>query len=202
MSELQYLLFYEPKEEYGWGSNFYPSKPLIIEGETWQNTEQYFQAMKFRETDEKGYEYSNIIKEADSPMKVKCLGTQKKHVYGGKWKINKKTDHRLLVDVLTEYKDVHIRPDWEAVKLSVMIKALIVKFLQKDLNAKIVSIPDNALLVEHTTRDTIWADGGDGGTGEKGKNYLGKILTTLSHIFKYGNCNHMSPELRKRVKII
>jgi len=201
MSTIQYLLFYEPEEEYGWASNFYSAKPLLIEGETWQNTEQYFQAMKFRETDQKGYEYSNIIKEADTPMKVKCLGTQKKHHYGKSWKINKKTDQRLLFDILDEYKNITIRTDWEAVKINVMIKALIAKFQQKDLCAKITSIPDNALLVEHTTRDNVWADGGDKGTEEKGSNYLGKILTVLSHVLKYGNCNKMNSSLKKAVKI-
>ena len=198
---IRYLQFYNPKDEFGWGSNFYPTKPLVIDGEIWQNTEQYFQAMKFRTTDRKGYEYSNIIKEADSPMKVKCLGTQKKHVYGGKWKINKKTDHRITNDVIQEYKDVKMRSDWEHVKVKVMIKALFAKFKEPDLRVKITSIPDNALLVEHTTRDSVWGDGGDGGTGEKGKNYLGKILTVISHVLKYGNCDRMSEELKKIVNL-
>lgn len=198
---IRYLQFYNPKDEFGWGSNFYPTKPLVIDGEIWQNTEQYFQAMKFRTTDRKGYEYSNIIKEADSPMKVKCLGTQKKHVYGGKWKINKKTDHRITNDVIQEYKDVKMRSDWEHVKVKVMIKALFAKFKEPDLCVKITSIPDNALLVEHTTRDSVWGDGGDGGTGEKGKNYLGKILTVMSHVLKYGNCDRMSEELKRVVKL-
>ena len=62
----------------------------------------------------------------------------------------------------------------------------------------LLGIPDNALMVEHTTRDTVWADGG---TGERGTNYLGKILTVLHHVLKYKNCDKMSKELRKKVRI-
>ena len=49
-----YIPFYEPEDEYGWGSNFYKTKPLLISSdidqkiESWDTTEQYFQAMKFR----------------------------------------------------------------------------------------------------------------------------------------------------------
>lgn len=49
--------------------------------------------MKFRGSDAtpRMIEYSNIIKEADSPMKTKMLGSQKKNLsFGKKWKINKK----------------------------------------------------------------------------------------------------------------
>ena len=65
-----------------------------------------------------------------------------------------------------------------------------------------MTIPDNAILVEHTTRDKIWADGGDGGSGKKGQNWLGKILTALSWYYKYGDCGNMPPSLKKSIKII
>lgn len=200
---IEYILFYDEKKRYGWGSNFYEAQPLNINGEKWRTTEQYFQAMKFRGkgASPRSIEYSNLIKEADTPMKVKSLGTQKKHFRGGKWKINKVTEHRLMNDVIDEYKDVTVRPDWERVKNRVMTRALVSKFSQPALKKAITSISDNALMVEHTTRDKIWADGGDGGSGEKGQNRLGKILTALSHILKYGDTSHMSPELRRKVRI-
>jgi len=201
IQHIQYLTFYDPKDAYGWCSNFYTSKPITIQGETWTNTEQYFQAMKFRDGTPRGLEYSNIIKNADSPQKVKSLRTQKTHMYGGKWMINKKTDHRILNDVIKEYSDLKMRPDWEDVKVQVMIRALLGKFREKDLKEKLVSIPDNGLLVEHTTRDKIWADGGDGGTGEKGLNYLGKILTAIAHVLKYGSCDRMTAELGDAIRI-
>jgi len=200
---ITYLKFYETGDEYGWASNFFAITPFVIDGETWRTTEQYFQAMKFRgpKADAHSIEYSNVIREADSPMKVKSLGTQKKHMYGGKWAINKKTDKRIMNAIIDQYKDVKIRPDWEKVKIPVMIRALGYKFAQQTLRQRLMAIPDNALLVEHTTRDTFWADGGDGGTGEKGLNALGKILTAMSHVYKYGDCSHMSPELQNAVKL-
>ena len=134
-------------------------------------------------------------------MKVKSLGNQTPHRYGGKWMINKKTDHRMMNDVINEYKDVKMRTDWETARLDVMILALLHKFSEPKMREKIISIPDNALLVEHTTRDKIWGDGGDGGTGEKGTNYLGKILTAISHVLKHGNCKKMSKEMKEKVYI-
>lgn len=198
---IKYLKFYDAKEENGFFSNFY-STEMEIDGELWQSVEQYFQAMKFRgeNASKKSIRYSNIIKNASTPMKVKALGNQRENTYGDKWKISSE-DSRLLNDVIREYKSVKIRDDWENVKIKIMIKALMHKFLTKEMFKKIVKIPDDVLLVEHTTRDKIWADGGDGGTGEKGENCLGKILTVISHMLKYGGCQNMSKALKKAVKI-
>ena len=201
---VKYILFYNPKDKYGFASNFYKTKPLKIDGEIWQNTEQYFQAMKFRgpNASERSIKYSDLIKEADSPMKFKILGTQKKNLrWGKKWKLNKKTDYRLVNDLVDDYKDVKLRSDWDMARLLVMVKALLYKFKDPILRAKIIAIPDNALMVEHTTRDKVWGDGGDGGTGEKGTNYLGKILTAISYVLKYGNCNKMSQKIREKIRI-
>jgi N-glycosidase YbiA len=65
-----------------------------------------------------------------------------------------------------------LRPDWESVKDQVMLEAVRAKFTQhKDLKAILLGTGD-AVLVEHTTNDSYWADGGDG----SGKNMLGRIL--------------------------
>ena len=148
-------------------------------------------------------EYSNIIKTADSPLKTKLLGAQKKDMrFGKKWKVNKNTDHRLINDVIDEYKDLKMRDDWENEGFLVMIKAVYSKFNQyTHLKKQIMKIPDNTYIIEHTTRDSIWGDGGDGGTGTKGKNKLGKILTCIVYYMKYGNCsNNMSKELKQKLK--
>ena len=64
-----------------------------------------------------------------------------------------------------------LRTDWEEVKESVMRKAVLAKFTQHpDLRAWLLDTGD-AILVEHTTKDSYWADGGDG----SGKNRLGAI---------------------------
>ena len=205
MSKVNKIMFYNPKEPYYFFSNFYTEKaPLLIDNEKWINTEQYFQAMKFRgvKATRRMIEYSNIIKTADSPLKTKLLGAQKKDMrFGKKWKVNKNTDHRLINDVIDEYKDLKIRNDWGNVAFLVMIKGVYSKFNQyTHLKKQIMKIPDNTYIIEHTTRDSIWGDGGDGGTGTKGKNKLGKILTCIVYYMKYGNCSNMSKELKQKLK--
>lgn len=187
-------------------SNFYtPKIPLIIENESWYNTEQYFQAQKFNKNSKEYLEYYNIIKNADSPAKVKMLGIQKPNTFrGSKWVVNKKTDKRLVNDMINKYKHLTIRDDWESVKVKIMVKALLYKFNQYSELKKILinDIKDNDYLVENSgPRDNFWGDGGDEGTGEKGKNILGKILTIMHHIFKYNTCDNMNSELKKKVRI-
>lgn len=68
-----------------------------------------------------------------------------------------------------------LRPDWETVKDDIMRDAVRAKFTQhQDMKALLLSTGD-AELVEHTTNDSYWADGGDG----TGKNMLGKILMEI-----------------------
>ena len=65
-----------------------------------------------------------------------------------------------------------LRRDWESVKNSIMREALIGKFTQHpDLRTLLLETGD-AILVEHTTNDSYWGDGGDG----SGKNRLGLLL--------------------------
>lgn len=73
-----------------------------------------------------------------------------------------------------------LRSDWESVKDSVMKEALIAKF---NANAKIkkeLFDTGDAVLVEHTEKDSYWGDGGDG----SGKNMLGKLLMEVREFFK------------------
>ncbi|WP_339727467.1 NADAR domain-containing protein [uncultured Gimesia sp.] len=68
-----------------------------------------------------------------------------------------------------------LRKDWESVKVSVMRKAVICKFTQHEDLRELLLSTGNAKLVEHTTNDAYWGDGGDG----SGKNMLGRILVEL-----------------------
>jgi ribA/ribD-fused uncharacterized protein len=197
---ITYIQFYDPKKPYGWGSNFYKTKPLVIDNETWLTTEAYFQGMKFRgpTATPRSIEYSNLIKKADKPMKVKILGSQRPNLHWGKkWQLALRKDTRLVNDLVEEYKDVKLRPDWEQAKIGVMIRALVVKFKDPKLRNELKKLPDNAVLVEHTRRDRVWGDGGDG----SGLNYLGKILTALSWYLKHGDCKRMPRHLRKAIRI-
>ncbi|HEY1110322.1 MAG TPA: NADAR family protein [Opitutaceae bacterium] len=67
------------------------------------------------------------------------------------------------------------RADWATVRDDVMREALRAKFTQHaDLRELLLSTGD-ARLVEHTTNDSYWGDGGDG----SGRNRLGELLMEL-----------------------
>ena len=68
-----------------------------------------------------------------------------------------------------------LRPDWEAVKDSIMREAVLAKFTQHPELKEILLSTGNAMLIEHTKNDSYWADGGDG----SGLNMLGKILMSV-----------------------
>ena len=68
-----------------------------------------------------------------------------------------------------------LRADWESVKDDIMREAVRAKFTQHaDLRSLLLSTGDSTL-VEHTTKDSYWADAGDG----SGKNRLGEILMEI-----------------------
>lgn len=67
------------------------------------------------------------------------------------------------------------RADWQQKKEEIMLDALRAKFSQHPELKTLLLSTDDALLVEHTTNDSHWADGGDG----SGKNRLGVLLMRL-----------------------
>ncbi|OZG74065.1 swarming motility protein YbiA [Hahella sp. CCB-MM4] len=64
-----------------------------------------------------------------------------------------------------------IRKNWDSVKNSVMKEALLAKFSQHDDLKNLLISTRPAKLVEHTSNDSYWGDGGG-----RGKNMLGQIL--------------------------
>lgn len=68
-----------------------------------------------------------------------------------------------------------LRKDWETVKDDIMREALRAKFSQHSALRSTLLNTGCAELVEHTTNDRYWADGGDG----TGKNRLGQLLMEL-----------------------
>lgn len=65
-----------------------------------------------------------------------------------------------------------LRPDWEIVKDAVMEQGVRAKFTQHPHLRELLLSTGDRLLVEHTTNDRYWGDGGDG----TGCNRLGEIL--------------------------
>jgi len=72
-------------------------------------------------------------------------------------------------------RSLPLRADWEAVKDDIMREAVRAKFAQHPALASLLLSTGNAELVEHTTNDNYWGDGGDG----SGRNMLGKILVEI-----------------------
>ena len=69
-------------------------------------------------------------------------------------------------------RSLPIRKDWESVKDNVMREVVYAKFSQDKHLEKLLLSTGDEKLVEHTTNDSYWGDGGNG----KGKNMLGIIL--------------------------
>jgi N-glycosidase YbiA len=65
-----------------------------------------------------------------------------------------------------------LRPDWERVKDDIMLEAVRAKFDQHESLRKLLLGTGDAEIIEHTTNDDYWADGGDG----SGLNKLGLLL--------------------------
>lgn len=68
-------------------------------------------------------------------------------------------------------RKVDIRPDWERVKLDVMLSLLRNKFLDKTLRVKLLDTGDAMLIEGNNWGDTFW-----GQCNGKGDNYLGQLL--------------------------
>ncbi len=119
--------------------------PIELEGKRWPTSEHYFQAQKFVATDPA---WSVAIRKANTPGIAARMGRDRKRP---------------------------LRRDWESVKDQVMREALAAKFEQHPELAELLLSTGDEPLVEHTTNDNYWADGGDG----SGKNMLGRLLVEL-----------------------
>ena len=80
-------------------------------------------------------------------------------------------------------RKVKLRPDWESVKEGIMRDALVAKFTQHPELTKILLNTNDAILIEHTTNDSYWGDGGNG----KGKNRLGQLLMSVREELRQNN---------------
>jgi len=141
----QTIKFYKAQGPYGFLSNF-SRHAVTIEGKRWPTTEHYFQGQKFA-----GKPQEEVVRRALTPFSAKKLGGARSSDGGP------------------------LRKDWPKVKEEVMYTALQAKFTQhQDLREKLLAT-GNAVLVEHTNKDSYWGDGGNG----SGLNRLGALLVQL-----------------------
>lgn len=78
---------------------------------------------------------------------------------------------------LGQSREIRMRPDWDEIRLRVMLRAVIAKFLardQKELLRRLIETR-SALLIEANPNDAFWGIGADG----QGANHLGRILMAL-----------------------
>ena len=80
-------------------------------------------------------------------------------------------------------RKMKLRRDWESTKVNVMRTALSAKFEQHDDLRSLLLETGDAVLVEHTTNDSYWGDGGDG----SGKNMLGRLLMEVRDRLRAGS---------------
>ena len=138
--------FYHSFEPYFEFTNFYPRNITIFE-KRWPTTEHFFQAQKF----------------AGTPIedKIRCCKSAREA-----FETARRRDYQPW-----------IRRDWHSpsVKDKVMLLAVRSKFAQhKDLQDILFKTGSKGI-VEHTSNDSYWGDGGDG----TGQNKLGKILVQV-----------------------
>ena len=119
--------------------------PIQLDGKTWPTSEHYFQAQKFVGTPFE--EQVRNLPRARDAFELSRLPEV------SQW----------------------LRSDWETVKLDVMYKALLAKFSQHKNLRDMLFNTGNRQLIEHTSMDCFWGDGGDG----LGKNNLGKLLMNV-----------------------
>lgn len=86
-------------------------------------------------------------------------------------------------------RSLPLREDWEEIKVDVMRRALWAKVMQHaDVRETLLSTGD-AVIIEHTKNDNIWADGGDG----SGENLLGRLWMEIrTELIKKGAFNELA----------
>lgn len=154
------IFFYGSSDPYYQFTNFWKA-PIVIDGETWATSENYFQAQKFKATRGTANDVYAAIQKANNPADAYKIGAK----------------NRSLMD--PSFQD-------DTVAMQAMYRALIAKFTQhQDLFHLLVST-EKAVLVENTAQvppgkhdDPRWGNGKAG----NGKNMLGRILMHLRDQF-------------------
>lgn len=155
------IFFYDEKGLWGEFSNFYPAK-IFYNDKTYPTSEHAFQAQKFKDDS-----YQEEIRKISTPGMAAILGRQKIGS-GYAWRIKLNT-------IINNYPHVKVRSDWDQVKDRIMYEILIQKFIQHERLFNLLLMTHVKKLVEHTSRDNYWGDGGDG----TGRNQLGVTLVKL-----------------------
>lgn len=175
--------FYSEKDEHGFLSNFFASG-VTIDGKVFPTVEHYFQSKKYvyEGCSEESLKHSEVIRNSKTPYIAKLLASDPNKVLSQPARYKWMEDPYKILRELKE-KGLKIDPEWDTVvnkvsgfrkKDTIMHIALYEKFRDPSLN-KLLMSTGKKILVEHTSRDSYWGDGGDG----SGKNMLGKLLMSI-----------------------
>lgn len=144
------ICFYDADKPYYEFTNFYPSR-VTIDGKEWSTTEHYYQAMKFENF---GRQTAIGLLSARG---ARDFAQQHNSEVRKGW--HNRQDNR--------------RP----MKVNVMKKALMEKFKAGSSLRNLLDSTKGYTLVEHTSNDNYWGDGG--GPPNTGKNVLGHLLMEI-----------------------
>ena len=166
------VVFSQPNGAWGELSNFARIEPYIMyDGRTWTTSEHVYQARKFDWSTEAGRAYSEVIRRANTPYIAKLLASQR---------VSSRYDWMAsLKEEIERGKAAGVAPwpDWEERRVNVMREVLILKFTSSPFSQNILRLTGRAPIVEHSTTDNFWADGG--GAPGQGQNMLGKLLVEI-----------------------
>lgn len=77
-------------------------------------------------------------------------------------------------------RTIKLRPDWEHIKIGIMEKLVLYKFISdKELKQKLLDTKDAELIEGNSWHDNFWGTCVCSKCGNKGKNVLGKILMNV-----------------------
>lgn len=147
--------FYEPEEDYGFLSNFYPS-PIAVGGETFPTVEHYYQSRKFVGSEEAELVRAKLISAATP---ADCFALSREHA-------------------------TLCRPDWHIHRKRDMFRGLIHKFKQYPVLREQLLSTGSATIVENSPTDVFWGCGADH-TGENvlGRMLMNIRTAAREHIF-------------------
>lgn len=163
------IQFYRADGPHGELSNFWkPAAPIQWGGKSFATSEHLYQYLKFAHegASDAARVYAERIRSASTPYKAKLLANQREsHKFAWAEALNA---------TIAAARDAGVRPraDWDEARDDVMRTVLFAKF-RADARCRSVLLGTGAArLVEHSTTDRYWADGGDG----RGANKLGRLL--------------------------
>ena len=193
------VCFHHEDGEFAALSNFYPfsnnqkhdfvmfTKASNGQFLKFNSSAQYFHFGQFCAgpgTTEASHEFAEVIRAASTAEKAATLGSQPTSRCKMNEKVCPDSDDRTLEQVLDMYtrEVAPARTDWDDVRLVVMQKALLCKFMQnRDLRKLLLSTGDRPIF-ECSPTDAFWGIGSGGG-----ENHMGRLLEDVRFFLQSAN---------------